>query len=105
MSDQYGLPAQYPQQTLQPQTLQPRPYANASPPEMTRKPLRQSTGTGFGPAALVAMVFIVVAILFATIPRNQFFSEANSPFGMTVTEGANSSIVPADSVVLVPVVE
>ena len=73
MSDQYGLPAQYPQQTLQPQTLQPRPYANASPPEMTRKPLRQSTGTGFGPAALVVMVFIVVAILFATIPRNQFF--------------------------------
>jgi hypothetical protein len=98
MSDQYGLPAQYPQQTLQPQTLQPRPYANASPPEMTRKPLRQSTGTGFGPAALVV-------ILFATIPRNQFFSEANSPSWMTVTEGANSSIVPADSVVLVPVVE
>lgn len=42
-------------------------------------PVHQASGGGgFGAAALVAMVFIVVGILFATIPTNTFFSSNGS---------------------------
>jgi hypothetical protein len=76
MSDQYGLSAQYPQQSLQPVAAPahaPTYGASQSAPAMTASPSQSGYAAGFGPAALVAMVFVVLAIMFATIPRNQFF--------------------------------
>ena len=57
-------------------------------------------GGGFGAAVLVAMVFIVVGILFATIPTNTFFSNNG---GLTPVLPASEGLQLADPATGAPI--
>ena len=62
----------------------PRDFApvEPNPPErgLRQTPIRPgSSGGGFAAAALVAMVFVVVAVLFATIPNSTLLSKPSVP--------------------------
>jgi hypothetical protein len=67
MSDQYGTSTQPPDQYL----AVVRPTTER--PSMQTAP-RRDGGSGFGAAALVVMVFVVIGIFFIAIPENRFFS-------------------------------
>lgn len=54
-------------------------YAPVQPTPPARPVPQESSSGGLGAAALVAMVFVVVGILFATIPTNEYFTNSGSP--------------------------
>jgi hypothetical protein len=84
-------------------SVQNRHSPSPSNPPVVPVPHASSSG-GFGAAALVAMVFVVIGMLFATIPTNTFFSNKDSlsralpaPESLQVGEPATGAVITAPS--------